>query len=97
MGKFPASVFRSVELNTSISLQSDKIDRTRYVSLSGTQATPPLSDQEGVHDGSWLPAQYVATGGVESLPFYAYTKLVARFGVEGNRANTIGWLAPIGR
>ena len=78
--------FRSVELNTSISLQSDKIDRTRYVSLSGTQATPPLSDQEGVHDGSWLPAQYVATGGVESLPFYAYTKLVARFGVEGNRA-----------
>ena len=78
--------FRSLELNTSVSLQKDVIDRTRYVSLSGPQPTPPLSTDEGIHDGTWLTPQYVATGGSESLPFSAFTKLVARFSAHGDRA-----------
>ena len=77
---------RSVELSTSVSLQKDVIDRTRYVSLNGPKPTPPLSTEEGVHDGTFLTPQYVARGGVESNPFYAYAKLVARFGVSGIHA-----------
>ena len=78
--------FRSLELNTSVSLQKDVIDRTRYVSLSGPQPTPPLSTDEGIHDGTWLTPQYVATGGSESLPFSAFTKLITRFSAHGDKA-----------
>lgn len=78
--------FRSLELNTSVSLQKDVSERTRYVSLQGPQPTPPLTTEEGVHDGSWLTPSYIATGGTESLPFSAFAKLVARFSAHGDKA-----------
>ena len=80
------SFSRSLELNTSVSLQKDVIDRTRYISLSGVRPTPPLTTEEGVHDGTWLTSQYIATGGSESLPFTTFSKLAARFGTHGARA-----------
>ncbi len=79
------ALFRSFEFASSLSYQSDRIDRWRYVTAS---ANVPIrtSLQEGVYDAEILPARYEATLRVDGRPFYASAKGTARFGFETEHA-----------
>lgn len=70
--------FRSLDATLSATLESDVIDRWKYVALTGDV---PLSTNldEGEYDVTVVPSRYEATLRVEGRPFYGYGKAVAHF------------------
>lgn len=72
---FPkVDLIKSIELNSSVSIQSDRLKRTKL--MSPQRATvAPTSMEEGVHDGTYLLGQYVADYLSEGKPLNAFLKM----------------------
>jgi len=79
---------RNLEVNTSVSLQLDKIEQTKLISLS--RDVPVTSTLiEGEYDGTFLPYKYTANMLVDGKPFNFYSKVKGTFffnllGVKNN-------------
>lgn len=65
---------KSLSINTSFSVEKDVLTRRKFISI--IRDTPiPNNLTEGVHDGAYLPYQYVADFQSEGIPLYAYIKV----------------------
>lgn len=94
--KFPNKQFvKALELNTSFSLQLDKTEQTKFVSLS--RDVPIASSTEaGEHDGLYLPYKYTANILVDGKPLNAYVKakgdfFFKLFGFRNNLKSGLEW------
>ncbi len=72
-------VLESIQMNTNLSYQADRIEQTRFVSLDRDRPMQ-TNTEPGEHDGTYLPYTYVAKHVVDGKPFGAYTKLKANLG-----------------
>lgn len=70
------SFYQQLTLSSSLSYAKNTIDQRRFVSLTRDQAMP-ISNQEGEHDGIYLPYKYIANYKVDGQPFYVTLKAIA--------------------
>lgn len=85
----PAAFFKSLTFNSSVSFSKDKIEEVRYVSLNRAMAAPD-SNEEGEHDGVYLPFQFVGSQEVDNRPFGANARLTGLFRTRtGNAVHTL--------
>lgn len=77
--RFPAIAWLTgVDLQSSISLQADRLTQTRLVSPQ-RYALAPTTDKAGEHDASILFAEYTASYLSDGKPFNTYLKLKGDF------------------
>lgn len=72
---------KTVDLNTSVSYQHDRIERQKQVAPQRASIAP-TSMEEGVHDGQYLLGEYIADFVSDGRPLSFFAKLRAR----GNRS-----------
>lgn len=70
------SFYQKLTVSSSLSYAKNTIDQRRFVSLTRDQAMP-ISNQEGEHDGIYLPYKYIANYKVDGQPFYVTLKAMA--------------------
>lgn len=70
------SFYQQLTLSSAFSYAKNTIEQRRFVSLTRDQAMP-ISNQEGEHDGIYLPYKYIANYKVDGQPFYATFKAIA--------------------
>lgn len=71
---FPSvSWIKTVELNSSVSMQADRLERTKLVSPQRASVAPTVWG-EGVHDGTYLFSEYVADYLSDGRPVNAFLK-----------------------
>lgn len=68
---------QSVQLNTSVSYQHDRIERRKQVAPQRASIAPTTMD-EGVHDGQYLLSEYLADFVSDGKPLSAFFKLRAQ-------------------
>lgn len=68
---------KSVDLNTSVSYQRDRIERSKQVAPQRASIAP-TSMEEGVHDGQYLLGEYIADFVSDGRPMSFFAKLRAR-------------------
>ncbi|MDR1624565.1 MAG: TonB-dependent receptor [Tannerellaceae bacterium] len=73
------SFLKSIDFNTSIAYQMDKIEQTRFVQLSSLTLTIPSSDEAGIADGIFLPSKYLANHDVDGKPLNLFLKAKVTF------------------
>lgn len=71
-------LMKSLNFDVSTSLELDKIEQTRFIALDRDH---PVSDsnEEGEHDGLYLPYKYLADIVVDGKPFHAFAKAKGNF------------------
>ena len=75
--------FHGVDLNTSVNISSDLLERHKLVSPQRYMIVPSTSG-EGVHDAQLLFAEYESDYRIEGLPFNAFVKLKSQFEFKGD-------------
>lgn len=69
----------SIDLQTSVAYEMDKIEQTKFVQLSSLTLTIPSSDETGIADGIYLPSKYLANSEVDGKPLNIFLKAMANF------------------
>ena len=93
---------RSIELFSSVSMQSDRLERRKLVSPQRASVAPTVWG-EGIHDGTFIFSEYVADYVSDGLPVNAFlkakselewnpsfVKLLLRGGIEWNYSKNFG-------
>ncbi|MDR0823691.1 MAG: carboxypeptidase-like regulatory domain-containing protein [Prevotella sp.] len=81
------SFLKSIDLNTSVAYQKDKIEQTNFKQLSSLTLTIPSSDETGIADGIFLPNKYLANHDVDGKPLNIFLKAKANFEFTTNKIN----------
>lgn len=101
--KLPAVQWlKIVELNSSVSIQADRLERTKLVSPQRAAIAPTVWG-EGIHDGTYLFGEYIADYVSDGKPLNAFLKakaemewkpsvfkILLRFGGEWNYSKNFG-------
>lgn len=83
---FKQKFIKSVLIHGAFNAQFDKIERTKYVSISQDMLLPN-STTEGEHDGFYLPYQYTSQLEVDGKPLSAFVKTMAVFAPKVGNVN----------
>ena len=73
---------KTVNLDASVSAQSDQLKRTKLISPQRATVAP-TGKEPGVHDGTYLFSEYVADYLCDGKPVNAFLKAKGEFGWEG--------------
>lgn len=72
------SFLKSIDLTASVAYEMDKIEKTVFVQKSGI-LTNPISDEEGISDGIFLPSKFLTYSDVDGKPLNLFLKGIADF------------------
>jgi len=81
------SFLKSIDLNTSVAYEMDKIEQTKFVQLSTLTFTIPVSNEPGISDGIYLPNKYMSNIDVDGKPLSIFLKGKANFGFSTAQLN----------
>ncbi|MBB5636923.1 hypothetical protein HDE68_002836 [Pedobacter cryoconitis] len=79
-------LLKSIDIYSSLSLQRDKIDQTKWVQAGSAQILP-ITTEQGAHDAPYLTPQYTAHLLVDGKPVTGYLKAMANLGFKTGVVN----------
>ncbi|MBC8986158.1 TonB-dependent receptor plug domain-containing protein [Pedobacter sp. N36a] len=77
---------KSIVVNSSLSMQRDQINQTKWVQTGAATTVNPYTDA-GVHDIGFLPPNYTANLLVDGKPVDAFLKAMANMGFKSGKIN----------
>ncbi|MCX2453353.1 TonB-dependent receptor [Pedobacter sp. PLR] len=77
---------KSIVLNSSLSMQRDQINQTKWVQTDAAAILNPFTEA-GVHDVGYLPANYTAHLLVDGKPIDGFLKIMANMGFKSGKVN----------